>query len=557
MITEPNSASAFIAPEQKSERYDRQLRLWGEDGQLRLERAHVAAIGAGAVSTEFLKNLVLPGVGRVTIVDCALVEERDLGSNFFFTAEQLGMPRSRAAAAHLAELNPLVATAAETRSPEWLVFHSVDFFSAFDLVADCGALSVAAQHRLEPHLRARGVPLLLLRANGFAAALRTCIPPGAVLETHPDPPLLDLRLHRPFPSLRAFLESYPLNLGSRRERETVPFPVLLHRATRACGGGGDGDGDAARADPARAAVRAKVLEMFGGDASAPNVAEALRATHLSSVCTPYEIPSSVSALARRRAELGAATCSTAAADGYFWLLLEAVEGFAAAEGAGTLPLSGALPDMSCSTQDYLRLVQIYADKAAADVDAVLERFESLLRQYFIAPPADALALVRRFCRNIAGAEAVGTPTLEDEQRPGSAAAEAAAEELRADPSSAAAWYFLLMAADIFAGSRSGRAPGGAGESLPGDTEDTASDEAEVRDVLAALLARHGLEPGLVAPDLVLELVRYGGSQLHTTAALLGGVAAQEACKLLTHQWVPLMHTWIYDGAYARAFLIES
>ncbi len=44
-----------------SDKYDRQLRLWGERGQRLLESAKVVLLGASAVGTETLKNLVLPG----------------------------------------------------------------------------------------------------------------------------------------------------------------------------------------------------------------------------------------------------------------------------------------------------------------------------------------------------------------------------------------------------------------------------------------------------------------------------------------------------------------
>jgi amyloid beta precursor protein binding protein 1 len=40
------------------------------------------ATGAG---TETLKNLILPAVGKFTIVDDALISERDCGNNFFVT----------------------------------------------------------------------------------------------------------------------------------------------------------------------------------------------------------------------------------------------------------------------------------------------------------------------------------------------------------------------------------------------------------------------------------------------------------------------------------------
>lgn len=46
-------------------RYDRQIRLWGEDGQRALESAKICLINATATGTETLKNLVLPGLHQI------------------------------------------------------------------------------------------------------------------------------------------------------------------------------------------------------------------------------------------------------------------------------------------------------------------------------------------------------------------------------------------------------------------------------------------------------------------------------------------------------------
>jgi NEDD8-activating enzyme E1 regulatory subunit len=44
-----------------------------------------------------------------------------------------------------------------------------------------------------------------------------------------------------------------------------------------------------------------------------------------------------------------------------------------------------------------------------------------------------------------------------------------------------------------------------------------------------------------------EIVRYGGAELHTISALIGGIAAQEIVKLLTNQFVPLNNTYVFNG----------
>ncbi len=57
--------------------------------------AHVCLINACGVGSETLKNLVLPGVGKFTILDDRVVENPDLGSNFFVNVEGLGRPRAQ------------------------------------------------------------------------------------------------------------------------------------------------------------------------------------------------------------------------------------------------------------------------------------------------------------------------------------------------------------------------------------------------------------------------------------------------------------------------------
>jgi len=66
----------------KEQKYDRQLRLWGDHGQEALESAHVCLINATATGTEILKNLVLPGIGSFTIIDGNQVSGEDAGNKY-------------------------------------------------------------------------------------------------------------------------------------------------------------------------------------------------------------------------------------------------------------------------------------------------------------------------------------------------------------------------------------------------------------------------------------------------------------------------------------------
>lgn len=73
-----------------TDKYDRQIRMWGPHGQKKLNKSKIVCLGLSTAGTETLKNLVLPGIGSITIVSDRKVDETELGSNFFVTAQQFG-----------------------------------------------------------------------------------------------------------------------------------------------------------------------------------------------------------------------------------------------------------------------------------------------------------------------------------------------------------------------------------------------------------------------------------------------------------------------------------
>lgn len=119
--------------------YDRQLRTWGVKVQENLRRANVLLIGLKALGTEIAKNLVLAGVGTLTVLDGEVVSEEDLGSQFLVNESQIGQNRAVAALAELQKLNPRVElysdpNAAVTKDPEY--FQSFDVTIATDLLIE-------------------------------------------------------------------------------------------------------------------------------------------------------------------------------------------------------------------------------------------------------------------------------------------------------------------------------------------------------------------------------------------------------------------------------------
>ena len=105
------SSSSSQRPTSHTQRYDRQLRLWASSGQASLERSSILLLGCTATGCAALKNVILPGVGRVCIVDPRPVSEVDLGVNFFLAGEDEEAKqdhRADRALKLLLELNPSV-----------------------------------------------------------------------------------------------------------------------------------------------------------------------------------------------------------------------------------------------------------------------------------------------------------------------------------------------------------------------------------------------------------------------------------------------------------------
>lgn len=115
--------------------YDRQIRLWGLDGQRRLHEANVLVVGFDAVTVEVVKNVVLAGVGALTIADDNQVSETDLEYNFFVTAQDIGANRVEAGLVRVQRLNPRVAVTAHLHKPADL---HAEFLGQFDVVVTSG-----------------------------------------------------------------------------------------------------------------------------------------------------------------------------------------------------------------------------------------------------------------------------------------------------------------------------------------------------------------------------------------------------------------------------------
>lgn len=119
--------------------------------QERIRNATILLVNIKALGNEVAKNLVLAGIGSLTVLDNTPVTEDDLGSQFLVSESDVGQPvsrtcdcwmkprltthfqRAQAASRALQELNPRVKVISETRDITEILLTQPAYFQAFDI----------------------------------------------------------------------------------------------------------------------------------------------------------------------------------------------------------------------------------------------------------------------------------------------------------------------------------------------------------------------------------------------------------------------------------------
>ncbi|UZJ54857.1 hypothetical protein CBS101457_004177 [Exobasidium rhododendri] len=539
MIGAPAAAASGSRPSAHAQRYDRQLRLWASSGQASLESAKILVLGASHLSACVLKNLILPGIGSFTLVDANQIIEADVGNNFFITPNSKGKDRAEEQVKNLCELNPSVQGISIVEEP-------LDFIEKEDLSHYTLIIAVNQPHFVlfplaEMAWKAKdgsGVPLMTLKGYGLVGEVQVQVKEAAIIETHPDN-IVDLRLTRPWPSLQEYAEKYDMNSSDTMERSHIPFVVILLRKLQEWKQEHDGN------LPVPSQDRKAFTEVINSarqssSSDDENVEEALAALG-QHVWRPAAagrcgvIPSDVRTLFEDPA------CeSITSKTSNFWLLVRALRSFVE-QGDGSLPLSGALPDMKSLSATYVELQRVYRAKANEDVTTFKRILIQVLQQVNLpvdAVPSDEL---QSFAKHASYLKLIrGRPLRDIIERPKLEAINAGFADMM-NPN-IFPHHFAMYAAEVFYELHNGRYPG---RPLP-DWEEDANNLIEIAEDLI-------VESKAVLPDdeLLLdacrELARSGHSDLPSTAALLGGIAAQEAIKIVTRQYIPIDNTAVYDG----------
>ncbi|KAK3085260.1 hypothetical protein FSP39_000802 [Pinctada imbricata] len=526
----------------KNNKYDRQLRLWGDHGQSALEQARVCLINATATGTEILKNLILPGTGSFTIVDGNKVSGEDVGNNFFLTSDCIGKSRAKVATELLSELNDDVSGNYMEETPESLLTTNPGFFGNFTLVIATN-LCERTLLQLDALLWEKNVPLLVCRCYGFVGYMRLVVKEHTgeytetqsslkLTESHPDSAHEDLRLDRPFDGLVKYCDSLDLDSMDKKDHSHTPWLVVIYKYLQKWKESHNNEAPKNYKEKKefKEFIREGIRKNEDGvPEEEENFDEAIKSVNTALV--PTRIPSEASSLFED-------PCCTNLTAGSkpFWILLRAVKDFTQKEGNGALPLRGTIPDMTADSKRYIELQNVYREQAARDVTVISHGVQELLQQIG-KESCISEDDVKTFCKHAAFVRVLRCRRLHEEYNPKTANTQEIGSCVE-DEENDLVFYILLRAVDRFYEEYS-RYPGWYDDQVEPDVH-------KLKSILMKLLQEWSIPP-TIKDDYVHEMCRYGASELHTVSAFIGGTAAQEAIKVITGQFVPINNTFIYNA----------
>jgi len=228
----------------------------------------------------------------------------------------------------------------------------------------------------------------------------------------------------------------------------------------------------------------------------------------------------------------------------FWVMLAALKQFI--EKYNCVPLRGTIPDMNCGSEQYIRLQNIYKNTAKQDVDKMLKLTQKVPKLANVIISDKEVQLI---CKNARYLTVIRTSPIHAELT-GESLQKLAASRLQNGAEEEGTefdelrYYLLMRLVDRFY-SKHNRFPGQRDDEVESDISEL---KREFREFSSDLHCNV-----FIKDEFIHEICRYGGCELHSISAFIGGCAAHEAIKLMTGQYVPINNTFVYNGLTCTTF----
>ncbi|GMH51641.1 hypothetical protein TrST_g11006 [Triparma strigata] len=408
--------------------------------------------------------------------------------------------------------------------------------------------------------RVLGLPCILVRTYGMIGSMRiqSAKEQFTVLQPRPSTEKFDLRLNSTsltpssFPSLSEFVDRITARLKEMdvQQHSHVPYVALLCRAVKQWS---EDKGSMPSTFDDKALFKETIKKESLNYNDELNYQEAVEKAY-----TAYAPDSGVPDEVKDLLESSNVN-EISGESNVFDILLSSLKVYLEGNG-GMPPLNGSIPDMTSDTDSYVELQKIYLERSAKDLKEFTEIVNSKVKEIGKEENHIPPATISTFVKNVPYLTVVPSKSYFDEMTngPSDDDKEALMEQVW-DPyevfeHSPFLWWVGLKACEMHH-IENNHWPGKDYE------KDAESKKAEV-DMLAttmlSIFEKYGVDvsdmeaegEGVSKPvvaKIAEEMCRFNGAEMHNVGSVLGGVAGQEAVKIITGQYVPIKNTYLFNG----------
>ena len=537
------------------DKYDRQTRLWGE-GQILICAARLLCLNSDSCTSEILKNLILSGVGQVTIVDDAKISAEDLKNNFFVDACDINKDRGEITLKNLLELNPDVkGNYIKRNSKEYINDEKIDFKS-FDILIATN-LNSEENNKLYSIAKKNNLRLVIVKNNGLMNYIRLYENYHGnmnlrLLET----PVEDFRLSSPWKELVDFANSFNFEKMDLIDHKNVPYFIIIIQALekfRKNKNNPNANPKNKQEEEEYKNIIKSYMLSTGAEGENENIEEALShhyyAKEYTKNLTNYKMEEIFNVI-QNTPQKEIFNKSNKYMKLFFIYFITLKKYF---EKYKTYPICGNIPDMISNTSNFIALKQIYNTKAKNEHDEMRKMINDELKENKDLSEEDKKEL-DKLTNNLTNDDIdiidilnKNWPQVSLFVYPDNDFEE---EGKNLDPDELEdqnhklnfVWYLLFRASDKFM-EKNKRYPGQ-------NIDDFKKDVPELFGLLKEEYNKLSNKPdleNLLNEDNTFEFCRMGKGFVPPVVSMVGSIASQEIIKLITYQFETVNNTIIYDG----------
>ena len=340
-------------------RYDRQLRLWGKEGQLLLTKSNVCIVGSESVLLqETIKNLVLVGITRFHWFDELSPQTRDTSSFFYDDLIE-----------DMAPLSPNEVSIVKHSISDWNTIMQYETISLMIIICDGQDLEMVLKQDLEQIQ----FPVIMGYSSGLYGYLRIKLSePHFIIESRPDYVIPSFYLDNPWSELSHYMDSIKFEMLDEYSFAQLPYIVLLYKVLQHL--------DASHDKITDKMIKDTLRDWYIKDLNPKgkydlNYDEAMRYSYLAISNTDY----------RTKLNQLIQNCQDNSLKGHIWTdpyndhvatLLQAIQIYLQNNDDINVLVDGNIPDMESSSKYFGTLQNVYQERA----DASFVKFQETVQQ---------------------------------------------------------------------------------------------------------------------------------------------------------------------------------